>query len=195
MRFLKTAALAAALAAGTLGLASAPASATPIAAGSFAAVAGAVDDGLLTQVQQGFTPRYRYRPATAGPTTPGPTTARASCAASATRLMDRVRSASAASHSPHRLAAVHGARFLREAGVLMKDEGRRDAQGSTAPFLGTDEDAGCRAVGARMHEAQGEAAEATGERAQHLVEAVGAVDEQQPALRPEHPRAGNKPQG
>jgi hypothetical protein len=62
MRFLKTAALAAALAAGTLGLASAPASATPIAAGSSAAVAGALDDGLLTQVQQGFTPRYRYRP-------------------------------------------------------------------------------------------------------------------------------------
>ena len=60
MRFLKTAALAAALAAGTLGLASAPASATPIAAGSSAAVAGAVDDGLLTQVQQGFTPRNRY---------------------------------------------------------------------------------------------------------------------------------------
>ena len=62
MRFFKTAALAAALAAGTLGLASAPASATPIAAGSSAAVAGALDDGLLTQVQQGFTPRYRYRP-------------------------------------------------------------------------------------------------------------------------------------
>jgi hypothetical protein len=62
MRFLKTAALAAALAACTLGLASAPASATPIAAGSSAAVAGALDDGLLTQVQQGFTPRYRYRP-------------------------------------------------------------------------------------------------------------------------------------
>ena len=62
MRFLKTAALAAALAAGTLGLASAPASATPIAAGSSAAVAGAVDDGLLTQVQQGFNPRHRYRP-------------------------------------------------------------------------------------------------------------------------------------
>ena len=62
MRFLKTAARAAALAAGTLGLASAPASATPIAAGSSAAVAGAVDDGLLTQVQQGFNPRYRYRP-------------------------------------------------------------------------------------------------------------------------------------
>src|SRR5215217_7231327 len=28
------------------------------------------------------------------------------------------------SHSPHRVAAVHGARFLREAGVLMKDKGR-----------------------------------------------------------------------
>ena len=62
MRFLKTAALVAALAAGTLGLASAPASATPIGAGSSAAIAGAVDDGLVTQVQQGFTPRYRYRP-------------------------------------------------------------------------------------------------------------------------------------
>lgn len=62
MSFLKTAALAAALAAGTLGLPSAPASATPIAAGSSAAVAGAVDDGLLTQVQQGFNPRHRYRP-------------------------------------------------------------------------------------------------------------------------------------
>jgi hypothetical protein len=61
MRFLKTAALVAALAAGTLGLASAPASATPIGAGSSAAVAGAVDDGLVTQVQQGFTPRHRYR--------------------------------------------------------------------------------------------------------------------------------------
>ena len=59
MRFLKTAALAAALAAGTLGLASAPASATPIAAGSSAAVAGAVDDGLITQVQ-GYGPRHRY---------------------------------------------------------------------------------------------------------------------------------------
>lgn len=61
MRFLKTAALAAALAAGTLGLASAPASATPIGAGSAAAVAGAMDDGLVTQVQQGFIPRNRYR--------------------------------------------------------------------------------------------------------------------------------------
>lgn len=60
MRFLKTAALAAALAAGTLGLASAPASATPIGAGSAAAVAGAMDDGLVTQVQQGFIPRNRY---------------------------------------------------------------------------------------------------------------------------------------
>ncbi len=61
MRFLKTAALAAVLAAGTLGLASAPASATPISAGSSAAAAGVVDDGLLRQVQQGFTPRNRYR--------------------------------------------------------------------------------------------------------------------------------------
>jgi hypothetical protein len=61
MRILKTAALVAAMAVGALGLASAPASATPIGAGSSAAVAGAVDDGLLTQVQQGFTPRYRYR--------------------------------------------------------------------------------------------------------------------------------------
>jgi hypothetical protein len=61
MRFLKTAALVAAMAAGALGLASAPASATPIGAASSGAVAGALDDGLITEVQQGFTPRYRHR--------------------------------------------------------------------------------------------------------------------------------------
>jgi hypothetical protein len=62
MKILKTAALVAALAAGSLGLASAPASATPIGAGSSAAVAGAVDGGLVTAVQWGYgRPHYGYR--------------------------------------------------------------------------------------------------------------------------------------
>jgi hypothetical protein len=63
MRILKTAALVAALAAGSLGLASAPASATPIGAGSSAALAGAVDGGLVTAVQWGHgRGHYGYRP-------------------------------------------------------------------------------------------------------------------------------------
>ena len=59
MQFLKTAAVLAALAAGALGMASAPASATPLSAGAASALATEVDEGLVTQVQSGFTPRHR----------------------------------------------------------------------------------------------------------------------------------------
>jgi hypothetical protein len=58
MRFLRTAALVAAMVGGSLALAGAPASAAPMPASSAPAVAGTMDDGLVTQVQSGFS-RHR----------------------------------------------------------------------------------------------------------------------------------------
>src|SRR3954451_18214390 len=58
MRLLRTAALVAAMVGGSLALASAPASAAPMPASSAPAVAGSVDNGLLTEVQPGFSRRH-----------------------------------------------------------------------------------------------------------------------------------------
>jgi hypothetical protein len=60
MRLLRTAALVAAMVGGSLALAGAPASAAPMPASSAPAVAGTMDDGLLTQVQSGFSRHRGY---------------------------------------------------------------------------------------------------------------------------------------